>query len=53
MFDAELSLSELFALADEIGNKYLTDEELEEQQIALFEAYEIVNETIADLGLDD
>lgn len=37
MFD-DMSLSALFALSDEIGDKYLSDEEIAERDAALAEA---------------
>jgi hypothetical protein len=39
-----LSLGDLFAEADSIGDKYLTDEEIEERNAALFEAQKMLNE---------
>jgi hypothetical protein len=39
-----LSLGDLFAEADEIGDKYLTDEEIEERNGLLFEAQKALNE---------
>ena len=39
-----LGLADLFAEADAIGDKYLTDEELEERNGLLFEAQEMLSE---------
>ena len=48
-----LSLGELFAEADKIGQKYQSQEEIEELQACLDGAVEALEDTIAYLGLDD
>lgn len=56
MFDIELddlNLSQLFALSDEIGDKYLTEEEVVERNTILDAAYEAIDDTIAHQGLED
>lgn len=48
-----LSLGELFAEADKIGRKYQSQEEIEDYMACLDGATEALEDTIADLGLDD
>ena len=45
-----LGLADLFAEADAIGDKYLTDEELEERNGLLFEAQEMLSECAEQLA---
>lgn len=48
MFDNEMSLWDLFSAADEIGDKYLTADEIAERDAALNEALGDVDVAIAD-----
>jgi hypothetical protein len=46
-----LSLADLFAESDVIGDKYLSDEEIEDRNMARFEAAEMLDEIIESQGL--
>ena len=45
-----LSLADLFAEADAIGDKYLSDDEIEERNGLLFEAQEMLSECAEQLA---
>lgn len=45
-----LGLADLFAEADAIGDKYLTDDEIEERNGLLFEAQEMLSECAEQLA---
>ena len=50
---SELDLGKLFKLAELIGNKYQTEEEITESQARLKIADDELNKTIEELGLND
>ncbi len=41
-----MSLGDLFDLSDEIGDKYLTDEEIAQRDRELAEAFKLIDEAI-------